>query len=234
MKTKLRSWMAAIICATAVVSSGNAASFFDFESGDFTGWEVLVPTYETEEYGPQVAGGAYVKNLGTSWWSYPPYDPVNGDYLAELVIDNSALGRGGYVAVQRTFTLQAGDTISGWAAFTTEDELETDRAFTKILDQFGTMISTPWSASSGFEGFSETGLPWTYWNWTSSSSGDFTLELRIETRSDAQMGSSALFDAISVSSVAVPDNSSTLVLLLSSLAMVGCIQVAHWIRSDRP
>lgn len=245
MKTGVRlSLVGALWCLG--MTSSVSASPLGFESGNFAGWNVIVPTYDTDEYGPQKVGGAYVKTSGTSWWDYAPYAPIEGKYLAELVVDNSALSTGGYVAIQHSFHLQSGDTISGWAAFTTEDDLATDWAFAGIYNGGGSMVATPWSATSGFDGYTEHGLPWSFWSWTAPVSGEFVLGLRAGTGGDAQMGSSALFDAISVSrgkgdvaalfasSVAVPDDTGTMLLVAGGLGMLGCLEAARRIRPAKP
>jgi hypothetical protein len=236
MKTGVRFSLVWALWCLGLTSSVSASSL-GFESGNFAGWNVIVPTYGTDEYGPQNAGGAYVKKSGTSWWDYAPYSPIEGRYLAELIVDNSALSTGGYVAIQRSFHLRSGDTISGWAAFTTEDDLATDWAYAGIYNGSGSRVATPWSATSGFDGFTEHGLPWSFWTWTAPVSGEFVLDLRAGTGGDAQMGSSALFDGISVwrgntaaaalfaASVAVPDETGTMLLVAGGLGVVVCIGV---------
>lgn len=230
MKTGMRfSVLAALLFSRAV--SPASASTLGFESGDFAGWNVIIPTYDTEDYGPQKVGGAYVKTTGTSWWNYPAYTPIEGRYLAEFVVDNSALSTGGYVAAQHSFHLQLGDTLNGWAAFTTEDDFASDWAFARVYNADGSTAATPWSASSGFDGYTEHGLPWTFWSWTAPASGNFLLELRAGTGGDAEMGSSALFDAISVSKV--PDSTSSILLVATGLGLVGLLFVSQRSRSSK-
>jgi hypothetical protein len=234
MNTGLRFSVVAVFLLLCPAAS-SFASPLGFESGNFAGWNVIVPTYSTDDYGPQKVGGAFVKTTGTSWWDYAAYTPIEGRYLAELVVDNSALSTGGYVAVQNSFTLKAGDTVSGWAAYTTEDDLATDWAFARIYNDTGWSVATPWSATSGFDGFTDHGLPWSFWSWIAPVSGKYVLELRAGTGGDAQMGSSALFDAISITrgksslasrfaaSIAVPDRTGTILLLAGGLGALGSV-----------
>jgi len=123
--------------------------------------------------------------------------------------------------------------------------LATDWAFVSIYDDFGATVATPWSATSGFDGYTEHGLPWSFWSWTAPVSGKFVLDLRAGTGGDAEMGSSALFDAISVSkgkgavstrfamSVAVPDNTSSVLLLAAGLGLVAFLRVRRSRLSNR-
>lgn len=124
-----------------------------FEVG-LTGWTATVPT-----------GGfaGAVTNHGG-------YNPVHGGYLALLKTD----GPGSYTTLSQTFSVQAGDAISGWAFFKTSDAMPNfDNAQVQIL-QGSTVLATV------FFGNTLGGTrPWTFWTYEFPVVGTYTLQARI-------------------------------------------------------
>ena len=95
---------------------------FGFETGDFSGWNVAGTALAVEDY----AGGSR------------SYTAVYGLFFALL--------GSGHSTIFQDFTLDAGDTIFGYAAF---DANETagwvnDGASVQILSDIGTQIAMPW------------------------------------------------------------------------------------------
>lgn len=124
-----------------------------FEVG-LTGWTAAVPT-----------GGfaGAVTNHGG-------YNPVHGSYFALLKTD----GPGSYTTLSQTFSVEAGDAISGWAFFRANDVIPyNDNAQVQIM-QGGTIIATV------FGGSVSTGTrPWTFWTYEFTAPGTYTLQARI-------------------------------------------------------
>jgi hypothetical protein len=177
-----------------------------FETGDFTGWTV---------------GNAGLSSVVTTTNAFngTPYNPVDGNYFARL---DAGGGAGVYTLVSQGFSLTAGNSISGYAAFLAFDYLPfNDNAFVRILDSSNNIVATPWSASVATVGdFGNT--PWQSWNWTALTSGSYFVEFGVDNELDNALSSVALFDANTMSSI--PDAGSTLPLLGFALAGLGILR----------
>jgi len=140
-----------------------------FETGDFTSWSVTVPPGGSAEVVPLHLG----ENVGDSGHGGPFYWPVEGEWFAALKTD----GPGTSTSISQSLALAAGQTVSGWAAFDFGDvHGVNDSANVRILNSGGQLVATPW-AKSGLD--SEVtdfwDGPWTYWSWTPSAAGTYTL-----------------------------------------------------------
>lgn len=96
--------------------------------------------------------------------------PVHGQRFALLKTD----GPGSYTTLSQTFSVQAGDAISGWAFFKTNDAMPNfDNAQVQILQ--GSMVM-----ATVFFGNTIGGTrPWTMWMYEFPASGTYTLRARI-------------------------------------------------------
>ncbi|MHA2211338.1 MAG: hypothetical protein ACXABV_19455, partial [Candidatus Thorarchaeota archaeon] len=152
---------------------------FGFETGDLTGWNV----------GPISLGGS-VQVLQSFPLLKESYYPKEGSYFACL----GTSYEGTSMSLEKIMHLGAGQSISGWAAFVARTC--NTYAVVQILDEFGSVIATPWYADDSSVGASDED-PWTAWSWTAPSEGIFTINYLIvrEVGEVISTGSSyALFD----------------------------------------
>jgi len=166
------------------VTPANATASLEnegFETGDFTGWTPYVPVG-----GEASVVAEHTDKLGIE------YNPVKGNYFALLKTD----GPGSYTSLTQTFHISAGQKIDGWAAFDTieKNPLWNDDAMVRILDSSSVEVARPWYSSVSIIHDGGDGN-WTYWNWTATTSGTYTLEYRVANAVDSAVDSYALFDA---------------------------------------
>jgi hypothetical protein len=201
-----------------------------FESGSFYSWQVNVSQYFSggvRDY--RAAGSSQIipaanENFGLA----ETVTPVLGNRFAalgSLADGNFTETRTYQISLSQTFTLNAGDCLSGWAAFFNGDLRPQDRAWVKIFDTTGTLLATPWQQESGlhsertpFGSVSE----WTEWHWQALSSASYILRLGLTTEADNTEASYGFFDGILVSPAAipVPEPSAAALLGLSALALI--------------
>lgn len=147
-----------------------------FETGDLTGWNVNVP------------GLAGV--VTTFGYPVPTHYSVEGDSFLVLTAGAANV----YTVASQTVTLNAGETLSGWAAFVAWDDMPwNDDAAVVIVS--GGPLATPWAQSVAVVGGYGQSSPWESWSWTAPADGVYTLELKVRNVGDAMFSSVALFDA---------------------------------------
>ncbi|MDM5317031.1 HYR domain-containing protein [Fictibacillus sp. b24] len=160
-----------------------------FETGNFTGWTVNVPT----------GGSATVVNSFTTPFApVVTFSPVQGNFFAVLKTD----GSGNFTSVSQTFFACAGDQISGWAFFQSPEVPPTqfnDFAEVRILSG-ATLVATPYFASVNSTG--DTG--WNNWTYTFVTSGTYTLEARVTNVGRAAFDSYMGLDAINLETAEQP------------------------------
>jgi len=137
-------------------ASGVGIKNAGFETGDFSYWTSYVPS-----------GGSVHVVTSHSGDRGVHYTPVTGDHFARLKTN----GPGSYTSLKQTFSIAAGQTIGGWAAFDSRDYNPfMDNAMVRILDGSGNQVARPWYSDVSQVGDYGDG-PWTYWSWTAGSSG---------------------------------------------------------------
>lgn len=132
-----------------------------FESNSLTGWTTYL-----------VSGQAQVvSSHTTNYGGTITYTPVEGQYF--LAIASGTVNV--WQTASQSFTLQAGDQLSGMAAFNWGDyNPYFDGVMVEILDAAGGVAALPFSMdgngkASGFNG------SWTAWNFTAASAGTYTV-----------------------------------------------------------
>jgi len=160
--------------STGVVTNGG------FETGDFTGWSSIVPAGATAE-----VVTSHTDKDGDI------YEPKEGSHFALLKTD----GNGDYNILSQAFSVAAGGTISGWTFFSTWDYMPyDDNAQVRIL-QDSTVVAVLFDESVSSVGdFGET--PWTFWEYTFTTAGAYTLETRITNEGDAEVASYLGLDGV--------------------------------------
>ena len=218
-----------LAAASAAVLSLQTASAVPlnngFETGDFTGWTVTIPTGVSQYIGPTPAGSAGVYS---SWGPYTGMATAltahDGNYFAAIGSDDYGFFTAPQsydINARMTFSLHAGDVVSGWAAFYNGDYEAQDMAHVGIFDSGNNQLSTPWLWVSGGDTY-RTLTPWQAWQWQAPTDGNFTIELGVTTFGDNTFASYGLFDSVGVSSVVpVPEPTE-----LAMVAMGLCCLVA--------
>jgi hypothetical protein len=179
--TKLFVWFAILTVITLGVTKGADAGVTNlgFETGDTTGWTLVVPY------------GGSAKVVTSHQGNSSTYSPRDGNYFLELKTD----GPGSYTTASQTVTLNAGDKLSGWAAFNAQDYLPfNDDASVQIYEPSGVLIATPWYSDVAIVGNYGDG-PWDSWSWTAPADGAYTLRYCVANAGDNVVDSCALFDA---------------------------------------
>jgi hypothetical protein len=184
----------------ALVSSASAIPVNGgFEAGNTSGWDIAIPP----------DGEANVVTTFTQDDSDTVL-PIEGSYFLELKTD----GPGSQSTASQTFTVAAGDVISGWAAWEGNDYMPlNDNAKVQIFDVAGNLLATPWYASIATYGdFADT--PWTNWSWTAPTTDYYVVWYGIQNAIDSVLDSRAFFDDLQVNSAPEP---GTILLLGSGL-----------------
>jgi hypothetical protein len=233
-----------LVCAlgaSPVSASPIALTNGHFETGDLSGWQVTIPwgigefdgvypatPEELFEFGPGVdmgfwkpAGVVYTATMPPSFIAMPPRPFSGGPSMAVVGTgDAYMLGDRLYdITAQQSFTMNAGDVLSGWAFFFNGDHLEQDTAWVRVLDAAGHPVATPWQASSGeIVGTAPylTASPWEPWRWRARTPGAYTLVLGASSSGDDAFDSYGFHDAIQV-----PEPETLLLVTVGLLVVVG-------------
>jgi len=201
MKTKVL--QALLVVGLSATASHAGPVNFGFETGDFTGWTVVNGGYSSAD-----VVNSYFTQASTTFSAF------EGKYFALL-----AAGAGNNVpnTVSQTFTLNAGQTISGAAGFFADDYLPySDYGYATIV--IGSGLTTLFSANIASVGGQNGTTGWVPWRYTASSSGSYTVTYGVSNGGDNSYASHAFFDGASV-----PDSASTIAMLgmaVSGLAFI--------------
>lgn len=156
---------------------------------DFTGWTLVVPT-----------GGSAVTTTSYSTTTGPAvtYTPIQGSFFALLATDSGSAASN-YITVSQSFSASTGDIISGWSFFDTDDYLPFDDNAQVLIISGSSTIATPFSASVSTVGdFGNT--PWTFWQYTFTAPGVYTVQARIANALDSGVSSQIGIDALQLTS----------------------------------
>ncbi len=144
-----------------------------FENGGHTGW----------------SGSASVTNAFSS------YTPVEGNFFAVLEAGEADV----YTTLSQSFTATAGQTISGYAFFSTQegndDGSVNDDGYVVIRDATGAVVASVFRADAFTLG--EGNHPWTFWSYTVPADGTYTVEAGVANRYDNRYPSFIGLDGVS-------------------------------------
>ncbi len=162
----------------------------DFETGDLSDWSANTPfSSVTNNYGG--------------------YTAQHGDYFAYV---DAGLGMDAFSTLSQTFTLQAGQTLTGFAGFKANDYLPFDDSAYLAIN--GSHL-LDWNVGSVGD-YGSSG--WTSFSFTAATAGDYTLELGVANHGDNSFPSTAVLDNVSLSAVPEP---ASWAMMLGGFGMVG-------------
>ena len=187
-----------ILSASCVVSVANAGLINGgFESG-LTGWEIS-----------NAASTSVVE-------SHEGYTAQEGSSFLLLLGDTSA---GSSYTISQTFQLEAGDIITGFAAYDWNDYSPFyDHAAVKMFDNNGSLLDILWSETgNGLPDYDNT--PWAAWSFTSNSSSTYKIEYSAGNSRDALYAPQALFDGAQVIAAKIPEPSTLAIFALGLMGL---------------
>jgi len=150
-----------------------------FETGTLEGWDYYIPY------------GGTLQVVSTSTW----HDPIEGSYFALLKTD----GPGSYTRVWQTIDVAAGDVISGWAFFKTNDYPPyTDNGSVRVLDaETSSVVATLYYEDTvGVGGFGYS--DWTWFEYTFETAGTYVFEARVSNYGDSGYDSYIALDGVTL------------------------------------
>jgi|SRR5271157_166187 len=216
-----------------------------FETGDFTGWTVLLPPafppadgYQRWLNQPEGQANVVSSQRVYDYNTFPTYFPVDGQYFAEISSALYPALAGGPVitSLSQEIYLRKGDYLSGSAAFDNHNwYYGGDEAWVGIYED-GTEIATPWYAYSsslsmgqGHLGYVSgygnlptawnTASPWVNWGWTAPEDGVYTLELAQQ--SVVPGGADSFASTVLFDNISVPEPSTVLLLGFGIIGVAG-------------
>ncbi len=197
LATGVAAGLAAVI---AVAPPASALTNGGFETGNFSGWHV------DGNINAGVVTSFFHNGLGVG--TTRTYLPVEGKFFAELdgKVPMQLLG------LSQTLFLSKGATLSGAAAFATDDFPPFGDFGQVTIGQGGAGTTLFFSNIAMVGAFGST--PWTAFSFTAPSAGVYTLRAQeFEGDSDAELTSQLLLDAVSVAG-GVPELGSWAMMII--------------------
>ena len=166
-----------LLAVSSAVADVNPFTNPSFESG-FAGWGVY-----------SGAGGVDVVTAFTG--QTLGYTAPVGSYFLKVQAGDA----GDFINASRIVALQAGDVVSGWAAFDSRepDGGYNDNAVVYLMNLNTGATWTPWSADVNGVGF-QASSPWQHWSWTAPVATTYELNLGCANATDDSYPSVGLFD----------------------------------------
>lgn len=242
MKRALPILIATAVTTLSFVELAQASTINgSFESAVFDGWrQELGRGYSSSQRRYLAAGSAAIAPTWQSAFGGSPLQAAiagsNFAMLSTLANGNFMGNRTYHISLSQKISLDAGESITGWAAFFNGDFEAQDSAWVKILDSEGNLTANPWQQNSGcvpelhFNASPYHGVtPWTQWSWQAPASGVYTLSLGMTTTDDNNYASYGFFDDILIAPANLPVPEPTSL----SLVAIGAAVVAAQRRMAR-
>jgi len=183
--------------AAVPLSTLAAASNGGFETGTLSGWA----TYNAPNGGlVWIAQQLVAQN--SSGTPIATYNAKEGLYFAALYPGDAGV----YTTISQNCTVGAGDTISGWALFISEDETPyNDNGQVVVLNSSGIELATLFTASvQSLGGIMGNSTGWTNWTYTFPAAGNYTIEARVMNGVAAGYPSMMAIDGVTITGTALP------------------------------
>ncbi|MCX8138858.1 MAG: PEP-CTERM sorting domain-containing protein [Gemmataceae bacterium] len=193
MKTVAQTWIALTLifgnldtCRAGIINGS-------FETGDLTGWTANPTTLVT---------------VATSYHTHGPiFTPVDGNHFALLLTGG---GTNVYTTLSQTFTVNAGDILTGYAFFQANDEMpHNDDAYVRIVENNSILFQSDVS-TVGDSG----NTPWTFFTYVFSTPGTYTIEAGVRNVLDNAFPSALGLDNVQLLQTTVPEPSSIALIAL--------------------
>lgn len=229
------SFMVVLLCGAAGGASAGPILNGSFEAG-FSGWELsaiymgyaeLTPLFGLAPEGQQqiVDPTAPFVSTGRYSWAAPTggMTALDGQKYAALGTGHADYlpGQGPFdIYARQTFSLQRGDSVSGWSFFWNGDFETQDTAYVRLYNSLGVEVANPWLQRSGQPGAGgsipyQSSTPWARWQWDAFETGTYTIAVGVTSHGDNSFDSWGFHDAIRV-----PEPSSLLLLSCALATLV--------------
>ena len=216
-----------LLAAPGMVSAGIANG--SFESWDLIGWNFQ------SEMGPRatepLTRPAGLARTTSTWGEAFGINPGKSAAVGFRFLSLNTRANAGFLgndsydfSVSQNFSINAGETLSGLAAFFNGDSEPNDLAWVRILDPQGQALATPWTAISGpsqaATALAVTAPDWAGWSWMASASGNYILQLGMTTSGANDGASFAFFDGVAISAQPIPEPSTMVLGLVGGFALL--------------
>jgi len=182
--------IAAPLLVSALAAMPALAGNGGFETGDLSDWSVNTP----------FSGGTN---------NYGGFTPQEGSSFAHV---DAGLDMDVYSTLSQTFSLEAGQTLAGYAGFTAGDYLPyNDSAYLSLNG----LHLIDWDVEAVGD-YGSSG--WVHFSYTAILAGDYTLELGVANHGDNEWPSFAVLDNVTTGSVPEP---ASWAMMLGGFGMIG-------------
>ena len=173
---------------------------FGFEMGTFADWTIVPPSGVATSFVTSLFSG-HIAPLGT-----------------EFAVLTAGRGQDIPTTASQTFTLNAGDTLSGWAGFKANDYKPYDDYARVIINAGGNNVLIWQQDVFSVGSYHDSG--WQAWSYPATTTGTYTITYEVANHLDNLNNSQAYFDSAFVARI--PDFTSTVALVgLGLAALIG-------------
>ena len=168
-----------------------------FETGTLSGW-----TATSGLNNGSVSVQQTISALDNHGVPVTVYNAEEGNFFAVLYPGDPGIP---VTTLSQTFTAAAGDIISGWALFISEDEMPyNDAGQVVIEDSSGAEIATVFNASVGTVGSIGSSTGWTKWTYTFSTPGTYVVQAQVANVGLPGYSSILAIDGVNITGTTLP------------------------------